>query len=160
MAVYREQPKCPNCGKYIKSIYHDYSDLPLMMRPIGDSFIRWDWEGHNKICKNPKPLPHIAPTGDEDIDNFTNLLRKLKITKTMEQAIVELTVDSTTQRASGNTEHPTQHEIHCNLPYGQDNVFFRMSGGTTLSLLTINDNAAKIFKSGKKVRLTIEAVED
>ena len=78
----------------------------------------------------------------------------------MKQTIIEMSVDSTKQSPINMVEHPLQHEIHCNIPYGQDNVFFRMSGGTTLTLLTINDEAASIFKPGKKIRVTIEAIED
>jgi hypothetical protein len=76
----------------------------------------------------------------------------------MKQTIIEMTVDSTKQTASYNVEHPTQHTIECNIPYGEENVFFRMSGGTTLTLLTINDDAAELFKAGKKIRITIEAI--
>ena len=77
----------------------------------------------------------------------------------MTQTIIEMTVDSTKQSPSYNAEKPTQHTIECNVPYGQDNVFYRMSGGTTLTLMTINDEAAALFKAGKKVKVTIEAID-
>lgn len=51
MALYREQPKCPYCGEGINGIYENYSDVPFMMCPIGDSFIGWDYRGHDRVCK-------------------------------------------------------------------------------------------------------------
>lgn len=73
--------------------------------------------------------------------------------------VIEMKVESTKQMDSYNKEKPTQHAIECNVPYGQDNVFYRLSGGTTLTLLTINDEAAAIFKAGRNVRVTIEAID-
>ncbi len=50
MAVYRQTPKCPKCGKIIaRGIYADQSDTPMVMRKIGDSFIRWEYLPHK--CK-------------------------------------------------------------------------------------------------------------
>lgn len=41
MAVYRETPKCPICGKpTAKSVYDTKSEI------IGDRFIRWDYINH------------------------------------------------------------------------------------------------------------------
>jgi hypothetical protein len=144
--LYRTPPKCPYCGEAIKGTYKDFSDLPVMMRPIGDSFICWDWRGHNDGCKY-HPLNKSKNQSQEDCDY-------------MKQTVIEMTVDSTKQTPSYNVEKPINHTIECNVPYGQDNVYYRMSGGTTLTLMTINDDAAKIFKAGKKVRVTIEPIED
>ena len=49
MAVARTAPKCPKCGQDIGAIYRDQSNVPIMHRLIGDTFIRWDFEGH--VCK-------------------------------------------------------------------------------------------------------------
>lgn len=46
MAVYRESPKCPQCGEPIYGKYRDESHLHFTQRTIGDTFIGWDWEGH------------------------------------------------------------------------------------------------------------------
>jgi hypothetical protein len=47
MARYRRPPTCPHCGKVIaKAVYLDQTDLPLMQRVIGDTFIRWDYNKH------------------------------------------------------------------------------------------------------------------
>lgn len=76
----------------------------------------------------------------------------------MKQTVIEMTVESTKQGNNGNSA-VTQHEIQCNVPYGQDNIFYRMSGGTTLTLMTVNDDAASIFKAGGKIKVTIESME-
>lgn len=78
----------------------------------------------------------------------------------MKQTIIEMTVESTKQTNSYNAQIPARHTIECNVPYGEENIFYRMSGGTTLTLMTVNDEAAKLFIAGKKVRVTIEAIED
>lgn len=44
MAVYRESPKCPDCGEDIKPIYNDMGD-----NFVGDTFAGWDWSGHKCI---------------------------------------------------------------------------------------------------------------
>lgn len=49
MAVARTAPKCPKCGQSYGGIYQDQSNVPIMHRLIGDTFIRWDIEGH--VCK-------------------------------------------------------------------------------------------------------------
>ena len=66
MAVYRPTPKCSFCGKLIaKAIYDDQSDLPMSMRLIGDTFIRWDYFEHS--CKGKrkamKDMPKINMKG-------------------------------------------------------------------------------------------------
>ena len=53
MAVVRHKPTCSFCGKPIaKAIHKDYSGLPYMFRPIGDSFIGWEYKECN--CKGAK----------------------------------------------------------------------------------------------------------
>jgi hypothetical protein len=49
MAVHRIPPKCPKCKQPIKGIYRDESHLPPYQKTIGDTFLRWDFEGH--VCK-------------------------------------------------------------------------------------------------------------
>lgn len=49
MAVARTAPKCPKCGESYGGIYRDQSNVPIMHRLIGDTFIRWDISGH--ICR-------------------------------------------------------------------------------------------------------------
>lgn len=49
MAIARTAPKCPKCKQPYSGIYRDQSKLPIMHRMVGDTFIRWDIEGH--VCK-------------------------------------------------------------------------------------------------------------
>lgn len=55
MAVFREPPKCPFCKKILaKAVHNNYSGVPIMQMPIGDSFIRWDYEKEKHECKEAK----------------------------------------------------------------------------------------------------------
>lgn len=48
MAIARQAPKCPHCGEVIaKAIYRDQSNVPMMMRLIGDTFIGWKYFEHS-----------------------------------------------------------------------------------------------------------------
>lgn len=54
MAVFREPPKCPFCKKILaKAVYKDYSGVPVMQMPLGDSFVRWDYEEKHE-CEEAK----------------------------------------------------------------------------------------------------------
>lgn len=47
MAVFRKAIQCPKCGESLTGIYQDRgNDF------IGDTFVKWDYEAHNKICKD------------------------------------------------------------------------------------------------------------
>lgn len=48
----RKNPKCHLCGGDINGVYKDQSDTPPTLRIIGDTFLKWDFEGH--ICQNKK----------------------------------------------------------------------------------------------------------
>jgi hypothetical protein len=53
MAIHRETPTCPFCGKpTAKAIYKDQSNVPWFMQMIGDTFIRWEEIKHS--CKGMK----------------------------------------------------------------------------------------------------------
>lgn len=58
MAVNRTPPQCPKCGKRIYAIYKDQSGLPPAMQLIGDTFIKWDWEGHK--CEENCIYPPVS----------------------------------------------------------------------------------------------------
>jgi len=75
------------------------------------------------------------------------------------QTVIEMLVESTKQTGYETMPGKKQHEIHCNVPYGENNIFFRMSGGSTLTLMTVNDEAAALFTAGKKVKVTIEQID-
>lgn len=48
MAVYRKPPQCPHCRQNIKAIHRKVSDTF-----VGDTFLRWDYQGHK--CPEPEP---------------------------------------------------------------------------------------------------------
>lgn len=53
MAIIRRTPTCHLCGaKIAKAVYKDQSKLPLQLRVIGDTFIRWEYIKHD--CKKYK----------------------------------------------------------------------------------------------------------
>lgn len=73
MAVYRETPKCPYCGKVIaKGIYKKQNPF----NPVyGDSFLRWEYKKHN--CKEGRKAKKEMQQRikDEGVD-FDNLFKR------------------------------------------------------------------------------------
>lgn len=55
MAIQRQIKKCPKCGEPYRAIYKNESNFPMQLKTIGDTFIRWDFEGHK--CKSNYDLP-------------------------------------------------------------------------------------------------------
>lgn len=77
------------------------------------------------------------------------------------QIIIEMECESTKQgKPYANNAGVTsrQHEIDFSIPYGQNNVFYQLSGGTALKLLTVNEDAVSGVQAGKKYRITIEEI--
>lgn len=58
-----------------------------------------------------------------------------------------------------NEEHPVQYEITLDIPYDQASVYFRLSGGTSITLRTINEAAAEMFEPGKNFFVDISPCE-
>jgi hypothetical protein len=50
MAVYREAPTCPKCGKKMRGVYNKQIGVPVAMKLIGDTFLRWE---HDGPCAEP-----------------------------------------------------------------------------------------------------------
>jgi hypothetical protein len=84
MAIIRQSPKCIKCDGIINAIYLDQSNIPELQRIIGDTFLKWDYEGH----KCEYTLPHqialviwnefIAKTSNQGIDfSFENLENRI-----------------------------------------------------------------------------------
>jgi hypothetical protein len=61
---------------------------------------------------------------------------------------------------SGNKENPIQTAIELEVPYDRDSVYFRLSGGTSVLLNTINQEAADLFKIGESYDLVISPSVD
>lgn len=72
MAVHRTPPKCHLCGEEYKGIYKDQSDVPTGHIFVGDTFIRWDIEGHNcRYKKENRPaIEKQASQAAEESDKF------------------------------------------------------------------------------------------
>ena len=52
-----------------------------------------------------------------------------------------------------------QHEIELEVPYDQNSIFYKMSGGTNIVLRTINPDAAAMFQLQGKYMLSIDEVD-
>lgn len=77
------------------------------------------------------------------------------------QIIIEMDCESTKQGKpydNGKGGKTRQHEIDFSIPYSQNNIFYQLSGGTALKLLTVNEDAVSEIAAGKKYRITIEEI--
>ena len=72
MAVYRETPKCPFCGKVIAKavIKEKILGQPLL---YGDNFLRWDYLNHK--CKKAPKL------SKEDMVKWQEIINNIKSNK-------------------------------------------------------------------------------
>lgn len=73
----------------------------------------------------------------------------------VEATIVEATCISKKESQSYNKDNPTQTAIELAIPYDQRNIYYQLSGGTTINLNTINKEAADMFKIGGKYKIVI-----
>lgn len=76
----------------------------------------------------------------------------------MQSTVVECTLISKKETQSYNTMQPIQTELVFQIPYNTKDIYFQQSGGTAISLLTINQEAADQFQVGDKVKVTISKV--
>ncbi len=60
---------------------------------------------------------------------------------------------------SYNGANPICCSIELAVPYDQTSIFYQMSGGTAMTLNTINDDAANMFEVGKDYLMTISPAE-
>lgn len=77
-----------------------------------------------------------------------------KLTKTT----VECKCVSKKESANYNAEFPKQTEIELEVPYDQNSIFYKMSGGTNMVLRTVNQAAADMFELGGMYLLEISPV--
>lgn len=54
-----------------------------------------------------------------------------------------------------NTEHPIATAIELQVPYDQKSIYWQLSGGTNLTLNTVNKNAADMFVIGDEYDIII-----
>jgi hypothetical protein len=72
---------------------------------------------------------------------------------------VEVKCISKKQSENWDKNKPLSHEIELQVPYDQNSIFYQMSGGTTLKLNTVNQQAADMFEIGKVYNVTIAPKE-
>lgn len=73
----------------------------------------------------------------------------------MKSTIVKTKCISKKESESYNPDHPIATAIELEVPYEQDSVYWKMSGGTNLVLNTVNQAAADMFKLGKEYDVVI-----
>jgi hypothetical protein len=54
-----------------------------------------------------------------------------------------------------NNENPIATAIELEVPYDQNSIYWKMSGGTNLTLNTVNKAAADMFKIGSEYDIVI-----
>ena len=75
------------------------------------------------------------------------------------KTIVQCKCVAKTQKLQYSTEVPMAHVIELEVPYEQTNIFWKLSGGTNLSLNTINQEAADMFIIGNTYEIAISPVQ-
>lgn len=55
-----------------------------------------------------------------------------------------------------DAKNPIVTEIELEVPYDQNSIYHKLSGGTNMVLRTVNQAAANMFKIGSDFMLTIE----
>ena len=78
----------------------------------------------------------------------------------MNSTIVQAKCVSKKESESHNQEHPIATVIELQVPYDQNSVYWKMSGGTNLELNTINQGAADMFQLGKDYDIVISPSDE
>lgn len=71
----------------------------------------------------------------------------------------ELKCVSIKQTANYSKEHPVAFAIELEVPYDQNSIFWKMSGGTNQVLNTVNEVAAAEFVIGETYVMTLAQKE-
>ena len=77
----------------------------------------------------------------------------------MKKVVVEVKCVSKKEAQNYSQENPRRYEIEVEVPYDQNNIFWKMSGGTNMLLNTINKEAADSFVIGETYVLSFEKKE-
>lgn len=72
---------------------------------------------------------------------------------------VRMTCISKKESRSYNPEHPLATAIELEVPYDQNSVYWKLSGGTNIVLNTVNKEAADGFVIGGEYDLTVTPAE-
>lgn len=73
----------------------------------------------------------------------------------MHKTIVKARCVSKKESESHNQKHPVATCIELEVPYDQESIYWKMSGGTNLELNTVNQAAADMFELGKDYDIVI-----
>lgn len=78
----------------------------------------------------------------------------------MDRTIVRMKCVSKKERKNYQPERPIHTTIELEVPYDQNSIFFKMSGGTNFELQTVNQEAADMFKLGNDYDVVISQCEE
>ena len=78
----------------------------------------------------------------------------------MQQTKVEVKCVAKTEKLNWDPNYPTAWAIELEVPYHQDSIYWKLSGGTNLVLNTVNGEAAAMFAIGKAYELTLAPVPE
>jgi len=81
--------------------------------------------------------------------------RLCKTQYVMNNTKVKVKCVSKKERVNYDPEHPVSMTIELEVPYDQNSIYWKMSGGTNLELNTINKAAADMFKIDKEYDIVI-----
>lgn len=73
----------------------------------------------------------------------------------MDSTQVKMTCVSKKQSKQWKESQNVEHEIELQVPYEQNSIYYKMSGGTNIVLRTINQEAADMFRLQEEYMLTI-----
>lgn len=73
--------------------------------------------------------------------------------------LVQMKCVSKKESINYNPEFPKSYAIELEVPYDQNSIFWKMSGGTNIVLNTVNQAAADQFEIGKFFELNITEVK-
>ncbi|MCO6367855.1 hypothetical protein GBO34_00820 [Roseivirga pacifica] len=57
-------------------------------------------------------------------------------------------------------ENPVRTEIELEVPYDQNSIYFKLSGGSNFCLNTVNKSAADMFEIGKNYEVLISPCQE
>jgi hypothetical protein len=57
-------------------------------------------------------------------------------------------------------ENKVEHLIELQVPYDQNSIYYKMSGGTNIELRTVNGDAADMFQLQGEYMMTIEPAKE
>jgi hypothetical protein len=73
----------------------------------------------------------------------------------MNSTIVKVKCTSKKESINYDPAKPVSTGIELQVPYDQNSVFYQLSGGTTMVLNTVNQEAADMFKLGEDYDIVI-----